>query len=580
MIREIAMAQHVTSMPRLDPNYAFGGQRAFEAISMRKRFILVFTLLLLFLFASFPVFGQRLTPESPSVKEAVIRGVRYLTSPEGRDNRLGAKAAVGLALIKGGESEDHPRVQESVEAIQVHIRNGMVVIETAPVYTAGLATIFLAELDPVRYRKELVALGRFFDQVQKKAGGWGYLSDGLTTDSRDDTMYVDASMTQYGALAAWELHNAGIPVSEDMVNRLGKWLLMAQLENGQYAYLTKLVGGYNGKPSFVSLKLSTTVYGAGCQYICWDLFGWNHREENKPSEQDLPLAFKKVVTQENTQKKISTSLSQNRFKQAMEKSNQYIAANFRVDPIRTEYDHYYLYAVERYYSFRELAEGRTDPSPRWYNICAEHLLETQNEDGSWRSSGGSALDTAFSILFLVRSSRGSIQKVQRLGGGNMRGGRGLPDTTEQVKVEDGKVISLSDLGTAEKLLSKLEDLESASEEDLRALSELSDQEIRDLLSNQAGKLRRLAGDASPEARIAAVKLLGKSGNVKHAPTLIHALSDDDPDVVRTARDALRNISRMPQGMGLDDSFTETQRKEAIDAWKRWARSIDPRSEFR
>jgi hypothetical protein len=513
------------------------------------------------------------------VKASVERAVEYLTSGGGQDNRLGAKAAVGLALIKGGASLNHSRVQEAVAAIQSRVRNGVVSINQSPIYTAGLATIFLAELDPVRYQSELIALGRFFEQSQKVEGGWGYLSDGVGGDQRDDTQFVDASMTQYGALSTWELHNAGIPVSEEMVNRLGNWLLRAQMPNGQYAYLTKFAGDYSPNPSYISPKLSTTVYAAGSLYICEDLFGWTDRKRDSSEENDLPPAFDKIKTEVATREKIDTNLSKNRFDQTAQRSNHYIRANFRVDPIRTEYDHYYLYAVERYFSFRELAEGRTEPAPLWYHVCAEHLLETQSEQGSWRSGAGSSIDTAFSILFLVRSSRGSIQRLERLGGGNMRGGRGLPETTEDVKVEDGKVISLSDLGTAEQLLTKLDDLESADQKDLMALSELSEEEIQEVLSTQAAKLRRLAQGDSPESRLAAVNILGRSGNVRNAPTLIHALSDEHPDVVRAARDALRKISRMPEGVGLEEPFTESQREQAVEAWKRWLRKIDPLSDF-
>ena len=48
---------------------------------------------------------------------------------------------------------------------------------------------------------------------------------------------------------------------------------------------------------------------------------------------------------------------------------------------------YYLYAYERYASFRELAEGRTDKEPAWYNDGARFLLKKQEDNGSWTHEG-------------------------------------------------------------------------------------------------------------------------------------------------------------------------------------------------
>ena len=59
------------------------------------------------------------------------------------------------------------------------------------------------------------------------------------------------------------------------------------------------------------------------------------------------------------------------------------------------------------------------------------------------------------------------------------------------------------------------------------------------------------------------------------PTLIYALTDPDPKIVLEARDGLQFVSRRFDGFGPPNHFTEDQRFEAVDAWKRWYRTLRP-----
>ena len=46
------------------------------------------------------------------------------------------------------------------------------------------------------------------------------------------------------------------------------------------------------------------------------------------------------------------------------------------------------------------AKGTNEEDPQWLQSdIAEHLLETQNEDGSWKGQCGVVPDTSFSVLF-------------------------------------------------------------------------------------------------------------------------------------------------------------------------------------
>ena len=93
------------------------------------------------------------------------------------------------------------------------------------------------------------------------------------------------------------------------------------------------------------------------------------------------------------------------------------------------------------------------------------------------------------------------------------------------------------------------------------------------------KLQQMAGEESPEARAAAVRALGASGDMENVPTLIFALTDPDAQIVLEARDGLRRISRKFSGFGLPDEPTPVQRDEAVKKWKAWYRTIRPDAEF-
>ncbi|MHB8902445.1 MAG: hypothetical protein ACYC6Y_27100, partial [Thermoguttaceae bacterium] len=110
-------------------------------------------------------------------------------------------------------------------------------------------------------------------------------------------------------------------------------------------------------------------------------------------------------------------------------------------------------------------------------------------------------------------------------------------------------------------------------------SELAPDEAKALLSQQAGRLRQMAGGASADQRLTAVQTLARTGTLDDVSTLIYALSDPVPEVVLAARDGLRRISRKIQGLGPPDDFTEAERRTAIDAWKAWCLAIRPDTEF-
>lgn len=516
--------------------------------------------------------AQSYSPDHPDVIRAVDKAVKGLATMS--ESRMGAQAVAGLAVLKAGHSENHPIVQKALRSVLGGIdrRTGRFNPGSSEIYTAGLAACFLIELDPVRYRREIQAVLGFLRNAQQRDGGWGY-SDYATGDT---------SMTQYGVLSAWEAMTAGIPVDRAVADKMAIWLLRTQDPSGGFGYQAKFPRT-NQLMRQEEVRPSLSAAGLGSVYICYDLLGFNGTAKRRNS--DLPEALRPVnQSQRNADMlRFTSTIPQGQFTATMARGNAWMGKNFRSASQASAnggYEHYALYAWERYWSFRELAEGYADPYPAWYQSGAAHLLKTQGGDGKWQSSCGEMPDTAFGILFLVRSSQKSIEHMRDFGAGNMIGGRGLPTSSDDIVIRDGQVMSKKEAEAGRKMLELVDDPSDPNyDEKMQALGSLSVMETRELVSANASRLTEMAGSRSADARMAAVTSLGKSGDVHHAPILIYALTDPDRNVALAARDALRRISRRWDGYELPDTFTDAQREEAIEKWKTWYRAVRPDAEF-
>lgn len=88
---------------------------------------------------------------------------------------------------------------------------------TQALYSAGLACIFLCELDPVKYRREIDFIFNVILKRQMPGGGWSY----------PNYSTGDTSQTQYAVLSLWTAKNAGIPVPQESAERVANWLMHA-----------------------------------------------------------------------------------------------------------------------------------------------------------------------------------------------------------------------------------------------------------------------------------------------------------------------------------------------------------------
>jgi hypothetical protein len=511
--------------------------------------------------------AARLTPESREVREAIERATGFLASGKGSYDRLGGKALIGLVFVKTGADVRHPRVAEAVAAIQGTIHDHKVADAQLPVYDSGLALIFLVTLDSTKFAPEIDALLAYLQTIQKPHGGWGYL----------EKPTGDTSMTQYAVLGSWEATQAGFRIPREMIEGVANWLVRTQDPSGGFGYQGN-VSESNALVRQKPVRLSLSTAGLGSVYVCAQLLGISERFDPNTA---LPPVVTEIKDRGADAKAGIVKVSASRVRAAQALGNAWMTANYRIDPEKWTF--YYLYALERYWSFRESTEG--EKKHGWYSEGAHYLISIQNQDGSWSSKdekeGATPVNTAFGTLFLLRSSKKSIQHAYYYRASTAVGGRGLPRDTSRVAVQDGGVVSRPSASEAAALLDCLM-LESdpSYAQALETLTFLPATESKALVEKEGKKLRglALAAGAAPVRKVV-VRVLAESGDLEQVPILIGKLSDADLTVVREANDGLRRLSRKLSGFELAEHPSPAQRQTLVENWKAWYRAIDPNAEF-
>lgn len=505
--------------------------------------------------------ARALSPESPEVQKLVNSALTFLESHP--HDRLGGKCLLGLAFLKAGRT-NHPRIAEAVKACDEAVKDNPP-DSALDMYSNGLAIIFLCEASPEKYRREIeFFLGRLKTR-QKSHGGWGY----------HDYPTGDTSQTQYGALSYWEAHRCGFSIEGGSVENLADWLMKTQGPEGCWGY--QGVVSTDGKPVPQNdTNCSMLAAGLGSVYICADLLGFRQSSpiaatETKPQDA-IPAGLRRVVDapHSNVPKPIrpqKTAIGQ--VVKTMSDAHAWMDKHYAIDIGSKCY--YYLYGLERYKSFQEAFESSEDKSPKWYVDGYEFLAQKQAADGSWSGYCGAECDTAFSVLFLLRSTQKAIRA--KLGEGMLLAGRGLPTNLQRAKLRNGQLIVEQVHTKVDELLSMIDDGNEGQLDELaRDPSQLVVEQVDE---RSARRLQQLVRGGEPEVRLLAVRALGRTGNLDYVPSLLYALTDPDRRIVLEARNELQFISRNFAGFGPPDDFTEQQRFQAVDAWTKWYKSIRP-----
>lgn len=506
--------------------------------------------------------AQAITPDSPEVKQMVERGLRYLETHD--DERLGGRCLIGLAFYKGGRKLTHPKIVAAQRACQAITPEELQSIDN---YSVGLAVIFLLETYPEGNRG---LAQRFVSELlrrQQRAGAWGY----------PDNPSGDTSQTQYPTLALWLAINNGINVPLNTVERTCGWLVRTQDPSGAWGYQGNDPGNYE-RVQQTEIRPALAAAGLGSLYICADLLGL-HDSPREAEDSGLPTALKKVGDILEVKKPVGRNVDQKTVRSAITDGNYWFTRHFTLDS--EGHTHYYLYAFERYQSFREFIERRSDANPRWYNDVAAALKKSQSSEGSWTSGDTESISTSFAILTLLRSAKKTIQVIApKLGAGVLVGGMGLPKSTTDLQEREGKLVEEALAGSVDELVTTIEKAtppELARLADSPAAWKLDPEVLK--RSGDIAKLKSLVSSGNYEARLITVRTLARVRELDNVPLLIYAMNDTDLRIVAEADKGLRFISRKFEGVNLPEEPKPHEVKNAVTAWKAWYQSIRPTAEF-
>ncbi|MBI1900503.1 MAG: HEAT repeat domain-containing protein [Planctomycetia bacterium] len=518
------------------------------------------------LLAAHPAAG--IGPESPEVKKAVEDGLEYLRTAE--YGRLGGKALVGLAFLKAGKDKNEPKVQEALQAVLATAKAGPDAYSEGLIYDAGVCIMFLVAMDPSKYRQEIEVYVKALHRLQKRPGAWGYP---VSNEANGKT--CDTSMTQYAVLGLWEAADlSGIETPPRVWERAADWLISTQAPDGGWSY-QGTPGSLDQRVKQGAVTDTLTVAAMGALYIVRNQLG--HGQLRKRDDDDTPAALQPYESEEERKKRLKTTIELKYFQRAITAGNTWITQHYKRRPEKG-WIYYYFYAMERYQSLREADLHVRPKNPTWYQEGASFIVEEQRADGSWQAQENMSVpDTAFAILFLLRSTQRSLDKslIRRHQSSVLVAGSGFPDKPG-VRLRDGEIVVKPLEAPLEKVLQIIDN--PRHEQYAAAREALADQARKgdvEVLAKHASALARLAQRGERPVRLSAIEGLGRSRNLDQVPALIQLLSDDDLDVVQAAESALRLISRKPDGFGLVLRPSAEQKKSAMKKWSEWYSSIRP-----
>jgi hypothetical protein len=514
-------------------------------------------------------------PDSPLVKAAIEKGLAYLDV--NTHTRMGGKALMGLTMVKAGRDREDPVIKAGVEAVKRACANGPD-NQNDGIYDTGIAIMFLVALDPSEFNAEIDCMVKSLHRRQKKEGAWGYPEGHQHGES------CDTSMTQYAVLGLWEAQEqAGVPTPPEVWDRCAEWLIRTQDLSGGYGYQGIVSEDLNQRVKQKQIKHSMGVAAGTCIYIARHMLGFT--DLLKPAEDDTPPQLRIFEDEAARKNRIVSQLDGRLLDRCVLGLNRWMQREYSITPGGGSWQHYYMYGLERYEALK-LAERfgaaavNDTRTPLWYHQGSNYLLANQNDDGSWKGQAGEVPDTCFSLLFLLRSTKKSLEKTgQRYQSGLLIAGRGLPGTRGEVRLRDGRVVVTPD-GTLAQALSVLSDPKAAGNVETlsiarEVLADAAHAGDASTLASQSQTLAHLAAHSQGEVQRLAIAALASSGNLDHAPLLIRLLSSEDTQLMLAARDALRTLSRRYDGFGMTVDSLPEERAEVIAKWRDWLASVRP-----
>ena len=520
------------------------------------------------------------TPESPEVRKLIEKGLAFLAQSRSlnQDRRLGAKCLMGLCQLKyykmlkrDEEGKKQPFVLEALAHCgRAKLAYGRSDTEEGMTnYSLGIALMFLCEVDPVANRQLIEQYVAELMKRQQAWGSWGYQGE----------QTGDTSQTQYAVLGMWMAQKvAKIDIPIEAQEACAAWLMRTQAPDGGWGYQGQDPGSFS-RINQDGISLSLSAAGCGSLYIMADLL---QVTASASEQKERPGPFKTIegTAPAGTPKKgpLTKKLDPATINQYLTNGDGWFRNNYKIQA--NTWQHYYMYALERYESFKDLADGKWTDEPKWYDDGVRYLQQSQRADGGWDGQDTPPVATCFAILFLLRSTQKIINQQVDLGSGVQLGGYSFPPNVANIQEHDGKVVDTEISGEITQVLDLL-----AKGDDPNILRMIEESKTIKLDGDVAKRqseienLRRLVSEGEPSVRIMAIRTLGRQRGLAHVTKFLFALGDKDARVVLEADKALRFVSRKTNGVGLPDEPTQDDAKAAQAAWKAWYLSVKPDAEL-
>lgn len=510
------------------------------------------------------VFAFRKTTGVARYDASVAKAVTYLKG----QGAIGERdvTLVAYALLKAGESVDSPLVAEGIHLAHERGMNKQY-RGYDHIYYAGVDSLLLSAVDPVANKEALQNIADYVSSQIKADGGWSDTSKAAS----------DTSMCQYGMLALWSASTAGCSVSPQVVEASARWHLSNGNPDGAWAYRPGTSKG-TGAGSTHNMAMA----GAGSLGIArLLLFGSKSKPKSEVEQKKFGLLTKDEEPAEGERKGkgsafpgYKSSISVSQLDSRIARAFQWIEVRFPPSGAQYLQKQYFYYALERAATLHTTNED-------WFVQYGDVLLTLQAEDGSFPKTFTNAqVGSAFAILFFMRSTKQILDK--QYASGLQAGGR----------LDDLRKKETKELGPLDELLAQMQNVKFDELDgiDAEAVAEKIAFGSREELIGQMDLLKKLRTHPDAQNRIAAYFALGRTGDFNLIPDMLKGLRDPNIDVNVQALDALRYLSRKPNGFGLtmtpfegvETADDETKlkaanawRTKAYKTWGNWYRSVRP-----
>ena len=527
------------------------------------------------------LFGQiKYSPNDDLIRGMTKQAVDWMSNrnPGSGELYLAALCAVEWSKrYEGVVPRSHPLVQRAMANIESRLGDenaAYYLLNWDSMYEPCLALILLCEVDDEKYKEQIQRMLRWLEGRQLATGAWGYKAR-----PRDDT-----SQTQYAALAMFVAKHHGFKINYEVPKKAIEWLARVQVQGSWYYHYSGLQAAESDK-----LTLSLHCSGLGTMYLLADLLQLTRRvNKSDPGNGllvDLPPSVsvyikpKDGVENEVDKKGPLVSTNTGAIAAAKSRGNQFLVQNFSIQT--KSWQHYYLYALERYAFFREQAEGGVKEIPNWYDQGVDYLRGEQLGDGSFKSGREAALNsmvsTGLAVLFLLRSSEVLVLPSSD---SVLAGDIGFQNDVSLRIRNDGKIVSQQAIKGVEDIFALLDS--DNDEEALQAIIEGMSFSIKEFVGDDAKSagekkafLRGLVTNKNYFRRLVAVKLLAGEQDMDNVPALLYALSDPDVRIAREAHNGLRLISRRINSLNVPAGSSRARYLAVKSEWEDWFRKIRP-----